>query len=221
MCITNLLKIIQLFETTGTLVWQPGQERKVTSQQQVEEAATAIVEQEMKNERGTSSARAVSRHTHIPYSTVRKILYQMLQFYPYKISSVQESLAPRRCDHPIGFFIDILSTHASWYYMAVAFYGVIKCSFIWTLALTLTTAAFRLRIIRTLVCKNLSTRKKSQYGVALQHPLPSVLTFIRKMEQVDQWHCTVTAARYADMLQTFTIPQLQQRGCLDSTISQH
>ena len=86
MCITNLLKIIQLFETTGTLVWQPGQERKVTSQQQVEEAATAIVEQEMKNERGTSSARAVSRHTHISYSTMTKILHQMLQFYPYKIS---------------------------------------------------------------------------------------------------------------------------------------
>ena len=30
--------------------------------------------------------------------------------------------------------------------------------------------------------------------------------------------CIVTATRYADKLQNFTILQLQQRGCLDSTI---
>ena len=41
---------------------------------------------------GISSTRVVFQHTHIPYSTVRKILHQMLQFYSYKISSVQELL---------------------------------------------------------------------------------------------------------------------------------
>ena len=84
--------MIQRFETTGTLAQQPGQGRKVTSQQQVEEVTTVIVEQEMENVQDTSSAQAVSRLAHIPYSTVRKILYQMLQFHPYKISSVQELL---------------------------------------------------------------------------------------------------------------------------------
>ena len=64
----------------------------MTSQQQVEEVAAAIVEQEMENLQGTRSTRVLSRHTHIPYSTVRKILHQMVQFYRYKISSVQEFL---------------------------------------------------------------------------------------------------------------------------------
>ena len=92
MSITNLRKVIQRSETTGTQARQPGQWRKVVSQQQVEEVATAIVEQEMGNVQGTSSARAVSRHTHIPNSTVRKNLHQMLHFYRYKISSVLEFL---------------------------------------------------------------------------------------------------------------------------------
>ena len=78
MRITNLRKMIQRFETEGNLARQP---RKVTSQQQVEEIAIAIVEQEMKNVQGTSSGRAVSRHTRIPYLPVRKILHQILQFY--------------------------------------------------------------------------------------------------------------------------------------------
>ncbi|KAG8193346.1 hypothetical protein JTE90_022976 [Oedothorax gibbosus] len=66
----KLRKMIQQFEITGILARQPGQVRKVTSQQQVEEVATVIVEQEMENVQGTSSARAVPRNTHIPYSTV-------------------------------------------------------------------------------------------------------------------------------------------------------
>ena len=41
--------MIQRSEITGTLARQPGQGRKVTSQQQVEEVATTIVEQEMEN----------------------------------------------------------------------------------------------------------------------------------------------------------------------------
>ena len=82
----------------------------MSSQQQVEEVATTIVEQEMQNMQGTSSTRAESRlsnHAYIPYSTVMKTLHQMLQFYPYKISSVQE-LFPGdtaiRLDFPLIFF---------------------------------------------------------------------------------------------------------------------
>ena len=84
--------MIHRFETTGTLAWQPGQGRKVTSQQQVEDVATAFIEQAMKNMQSTSSARAISRYVHIPYSMLRKILNLMFQFYPYKISSVEELL---------------------------------------------------------------------------------------------------------------------------------
>ena len=65
----NLRKMIQRFETTGTLARQLGQECKVISHQQAEEFATTIVEQEMENVQGTSSAQApVSRNAHISYS---------------------------------------------------------------------------------------------------------------------------------------------------------
>ena len=64
----------------GLLHGNQAKDRKVTSQQQVEDVATATIEQEMVNMQGTSSARAVFRHTHIPYSTVKKILHHMLQF---------------------------------------------------------------------------------------------------------------------------------------------
>ena len=47
----------------------------------------------MENVQGICSARAVSRHIHISYSTVRKILHQMLHLYPYKFSSVQKPLS--------------------------------------------------------------------------------------------------------------------------------
>ena len=39
--------------------------------------------------------------------------------------------------------------------------------------------------------------------------------FYEENEASGPMTCTVTDARYADMLQNFTIPELQQRGFLD------
>ena len=98
----------------------------MASQQQVVEVATAIVEQEMENVQGTSSAGAVSRHKHILNSMVRKILNQMLQFYMHKISSVQELLpgdAATRLDFSLIFYKLMLHGHGR-------FYGLMKLTFI-------------------------------------------------------------------------------------------
>lgn len=217
MSITNLRKMIQRFEITGTLARQPGQGRKVTSQQQVEEVATAIVEQEMENVQGTSSARAVSRNTHIPYSTVRKILHQMLLFYPYKISSVQELLpgdAAKRLDFSL-IFLARMQVDATW-----------PWQILWS-----DEAHFHLNGgINTRNCRIWAANNPHAY---MQEPLhsPKVTVwcgftasfiigpyFYEENGASGPVTCTVTAARYADMLQNFTIPQLQQRGCLDSTI---
>ena len=82
------------------------------SQQLVEEVVAAIVEQKMENVQFTSSARTVD----IPYSTVRKILHQMLQFHPYKISSIQELLpgnAATRLDFSL-IFLAQMQGDATW-----------------------------------------------------------------------------------------------------------
>ena len=70
----------------------------------------------MKNVQGSRSPRVVSRLTHIWYSPVKKILHQTLQFYPYKISSVQELFpgdAAIRLDFPLIFFAR-MQVDATW-----------------------------------------------------------------------------------------------------------
>ena len=119
MSIANLRKMIQRFETTGTLAWQPGQWHKVTSQQQVEEVAIATVEQEMENVQGTSSARTVSWHCAYPI-----LNGEADPASDATVLSVQNlfcsRIAPKLCDNPIGFSTDILGTHANLSYIDVA-----------------------------------------------------------------------------------------------------
>ncbi|GBL92999.1 hypothetical protein AVEN_54637-1 [Araneus ventricosus] len=85
--------MIARFDKTGHLGVQPGRGRKSTRSDVVEDVATAIIEQSMDNVVGCSSARAVSRHLGVPYSTVRNVLRTMLHFFPYKISYNQQLLA--------------------------------------------------------------------------------------------------------------------------------
>ncbi|GFX73755.1 DUF4817 domain-containing protein [Trichonephila clavipes] len=65
-----LKRMIARFEKTGHLGVQPGRGRKSTRSDVVEDVATAIVDKSMDNVIGCSSARAVSRHLGVPYSTV-------------------------------------------------------------------------------------------------------------------------------------------------------
>lgn len=216
MSITNLRNMIQRFETTGSLARHPGRGRKAVSQQQVEEVATAIVEQEMTNMQGTSSARAISRQTDIPYSTVWKILHRILKFYPYKICPVQELLpgdAATRIEFALRFLAR-MEVDDAW-----------PWHILWS-----DEAHFHLNGgINTHNCRIWAATNPH---ACLQKPLhsPKVTVwcgftasfiigpyFYEESRQSGPVTCSVNADRYAAMLRNFVVPQLQQRGCLDST----
>ncbi|GFW61368.1 DUF4817 domain-containing protein [Trichonephila clavipes] len=72
--------MIARFEKTGYLGVQPGRGCKSTRSDVVEDVATAIVDQSMDNVIGCSSARAVSRHLGVPYSTVWNVLRKVVHF---------------------------------------------------------------------------------------------------------------------------------------------
>ncbi|GFX06307.1 uncharacterized protein TNCV_505271 [Trichonephila clavipes] len=88
--------MIARFEKTGHLDVQPGRGRKSTRSDVIEDVATAIVDQSMDNVIGCSSARAVSRHLGVPYSTVWNVLRKVVHFFPYKIRHNQQLMANDR-----------------------------------------------------------------------------------------------------------------------------
>ena len=136
---------------------------------------------------GTNSAREVPRHTHIPYSTVRNILYQILQFYPYKIPSVQKLLpsdTATRLDFSM-IFLASMQVDITWPWQIlwsdeVHFHlngGInIRNGQIWAANNPHACVKVRLHSPKVTVWS----------GVVSHHPLSSVLTFISKMEQMEQ-----------------------------------
>ncbi|GBN97942.1 hypothetical protein AVEN_72147-1 [Araneus ventricosus] len=83
-----LRKTILKFETTGQLDILPGRGRKQIPSSSVEDVATAVVEASSQSPRGSVSVPVVSRVLDMMFSTVRKILRRILNFYPYKIKPV-------------------------------------------------------------------------------------------------------------------------------------
>ncbi|GFU34079.1 uncharacterized protein TNCV_3198901 [Trichonephila clavipes] len=88
--------MIARFEKTGHLGVQPVRRRKSPRSDIVEDVATTIVDQSMDNVIGCSSARAVSRHLGVPYSTVWNVLRKVVPFFPYKICHNQQLMANDR-----------------------------------------------------------------------------------------------------------------------------
>ncbi|GFX25433.1 uncharacterized protein TNCV_1424171 [Trichonephila clavipes] len=88
--------MIARFENTLHLGVQPGRGHKSTRSDVVEDVATAIVDQSMDNVIGCSSARAVSRHLGVPYSTVWNVLRKVVHFFLYKIRHNQQLMANDR-----------------------------------------------------------------------------------------------------------------------------
>ncbi|GFT81268.1 hypothetical protein NPIL_359191 [Nephila pilipes] len=91
--------------TDGTLGVQPGRGERIKLQQ-VEEVATAVTDQAIANMLGTNNAHSKSRQTEILFSTVKKILSKILNFYPYKASPIQELLPGNsitRFEFPLRF----------------------------------------------------------------------------------------------------------------------
>ncbi|KFM77225.1 hypothetical protein X975_20207, partial [Stegodyphus mimosarum] len=92
--INRLKAMVATFEKTGSQKVQSGRGRKPVSQDTIEAVATAIVDRGPDNIAATSSARGVAWNMDMPYSTVWKILRKIINFYPYKISRVEELLYP-------------------------------------------------------------------------------------------------------------------------------
>ncbi|GFV32619.1 uncharacterized protein TNCV_441111 [Trichonephila clavipes] len=88
--------MIARFEKTGHLGVKPGRGRKSTRPDVVEDVATAIVDKSMENVIGCSSARAVSQHLGVPYSTVWNVLRKVVHFFPYNINHNQQLMANDR-----------------------------------------------------------------------------------------------------------------------------
>ncbi len=74
--------MIKKFEKTGSMKVQLGRERKPVSQDTSEEVATAIFDRSQYSIADTSSASGVARNLEMPYSTVWKILWKIIHFYP-------------------------------------------------------------------------------------------------------------------------------------------
>ncbi|GFV29120.1 uncharacterized protein TNCV_4601521 [Trichonephila clavipes] len=111
-----LKRMIARFEKTGHFGVQPGRGRKSTRSGVVEDVATAIVDQSMDNVIGCSSARAVSRHLGVPYSTVWNVLRKVVHFFPYKIRHNQQLMANDR-EKRLTFALTFLArveVDASW-----------------------------------------------------------------------------------------------------------
>ncbi|GBN29892.1 hypothetical protein AVEN_30797-1 [Araneus ventricosus] len=85
----DLKKIIDKFKEPGSFNVKCGRGRKATASTSVEDVAIALQETSSSALR-TNSARGIFRTLDIPVSTVREILRNVLQCYPFKIMHVQE-----------------------------------------------------------------------------------------------------------------------------------
>ncbi|GBM05025.1 hypothetical protein AVEN_60221-1 [Araneus ventricosus] len=95
----GLKKIIDKFEETGSFDAKCGRGKKTIASMSVEDVATALQEE-------SSSALGISRTLGMPVSTVRKILQNILQSYPFKITHIQELVPadlPKREDFALQF----------------------------------------------------------------------------------------------------------------------
>ncbi|GBN85470.1 hypothetical protein AVEN_161293-1 [Araneus ventricosus] len=102
----GLKKMIDKFVETGSFDMKCGRGRKAIALTSVEDVATALQEASS-SALGTCSARGISRTLDMPVSTVRKILLRILQYYPFKITHVQELVPanlPKREAFALQFF---------------------------------------------------------------------------------------------------------------------
>ncbi|GBM27559.1 hypothetical protein AVEN_97075-1 [Araneus ventricosus] len=85
----GLKKMIDKFEESRLFDVNCGRGKKAIASTSVEDVATALQEASS-SALGTCTARGISRTLDMPVSTVRKILRNILQCYPFKITHAQE-----------------------------------------------------------------------------------------------------------------------------------
>ncbi|GBM01143.1 hypothetical protein AVEN_27243-1 [Araneus ventricosus] len=103
----SLKKIIDKFEESGSFEVKCSRGRKAIASTSVDDVTTAMQEASS-SALGTCSAREISRTLDMPANMVRKILRNILQCYPFKITHVQELVAadlPKREAFALQFLV--------------------------------------------------------------------------------------------------------------------
>ncbi|GBN43391.1 hypothetical protein AVEN_138007-1 [Araneus ventricosus] len=103
----GLKKMIDKFEESSSFDVKSGRGRNAIASTSVGHVATALQEASS-SALGTCSARGISRTLDMPVSTVRKILRNILQCYPFKITHVQE-LVPADLPKRETFALQVLA----------------------------------------------------------------------------------------------------------------
>lgn len=209
--------MIKRFEETGKLGVRPGRGRKPVTPVLVDAVKTAVAAQSQISEFGGSSARAVSRETGYSYSTVRKVLRNIMHYFPYKIHHTQQLLdrdKPQRLSFAVSF-LNRMTVDLSW-----------PWNILWS-----DEAHFYLNgTVNTQNCRIWAQENPRMHTeIPLHSPKVTVwcgftATFIlgpfffEEITARGPVTCSVTGRRYHDMLQTFVVPQLQGMRVLTSTI---
>ncbi|GFX07860.1 uncharacterized protein TNCV_4161291 [Trichonephila clavipes] len=206
--------MIARFEKTGHLGVQPGRGCKSSISDVVEDVATAIVDQSKDNIIGCSSARAVSRHLGVPYSTVWNVLRKVVHFFPYKIRHNQQLMANNR-EKRLTFVLTLMArveVDAPW-----------PWKILWS-----DEAHFHISgTVNTHTCRIWDTENPRTFPeIPLHSPKVTVwceftATFIlgpfffEETTRNGLVTCTVMARKYKNMLENFVAPQMLQHHCLD------
>ncbi|GBM15137.1 hypothetical protein AVEN_75178-1 [Araneus ventricosus] len=103
----GLKKMIDKFEESGSFDVKYGRGRKAIVSTSMEDVATALQEASS-SALETCSARGISRTLDMTVSTVRKILRNILQCYPFKITHIQE-LVPANLPKREAFALQFLA----------------------------------------------------------------------------------------------------------------
>ena len=196
----------------------PGRGRWPIPMEVVDEFAVAVTDDAERAPNSATRARAVSHELGVPWSTVRKILCCILQWYPYKIQIVWQ-LKPHNLQQCLDF--------------ALQFLARMEVDDMWSENILWTDEAHFTQegAVNTQNCRICGSAKLL---VMHQQPLHSAYmtmwcwftsTFI-----LDPFfsgsntprgpvRCTVTSASYENILMQRVIPALKERNCVETNFN--
>ncbi|GFW30315.1 uncharacterized protein TNCV_3850861 [Trichonephila clavipes] len=213
----NLQLMVTKFKETGSLNVRSGRGRKPVSAEAIEKVALQVEEDKASNVQAGTSVRLVAEALDLPRSTVQKIMRNILRYYLYKLQLVQE-LLPHDFETGHLFslqFLARLEVDPKW-----------PWNILWT-----DEAHFHLDgSVNTHNCRIWESDNPHS---TLQVPLHSSKVtmwcgfsasfilgpyFFEELGAGGPVTCSITGQRYASLLRTKIIPDLQARPCLSRII---
>ncbi|GBM22096.1 hypothetical protein AVEN_266463-1 [Araneus ventricosus] len=202
----GLKKIIDKFEESGSFDVKCGRGRKTIASTTMEDVATAFQEASS-SALGKFSVRGISRTLDMAVSTVRKILQNILQCYPIKITHIQELVSgdlPKRMEVENAWAWNILWTEEAHLHLQGS--ANTQNRKIWA-----RQNPFKMQPLP------LHSQKVTVWcGFTAAFIIDPF--FFEEIGPSAHVTCTVNGTRYESLLHNQLIPALQQRGCVDSTI---